>query len=145
MRLRPPTTRGFRPNLATDVEKAVQEMGVGEALVSTLIADGVPSPVERVKIAMPAGQIGSIPIEPEAINGVLPAQRADRARLFENRQGVVRGLDAMPAVTVGTVEMETVLAPLYGAPAARRPIMPQFVFGVLCLVAAAEMLWQAGI
>lgn len=104
-------------------------------LVSTLIADGVPSPVERIKIAKPNGQLGPISDEErEAINGVLPALRADQARVFENRQRVVRGLDAMP---------ETVLAPLYGAPTARRPVMPRLAFGVVCLVAAAGMLWQA--
>jgi DNA helicase HerA-like ATPase len=41
--------RAFRPNPAIDVEKAVLEMGSGEALVSTLIGDGVPMHVERIK------------------------------------------------------------------------------------------------
>ncbi|WEJ60215.1 helicase HerA-like domain-containing protein [Devosia sp. FJ2-5-3] len=137
--------RAFRPNPAIDVEKAVLEMGVGEALVSTLIADGVPSPVERVKIAKPNGQIGPISDEErEVVNGVLPAQRPDQARQFENRQRVARGLDAVPVATGEAVDLEFVLAPLYGAPAARRPIMPRLMFGVVCLVAAAGMLWQAG-
>lgn len=50
----------FRPNPGVDVQKAVLEMGVGEALVSMLAGDGVPTPVERIKVSKPAGQIGPI-------------------------------------------------------------------------------------
>lgn len=57
------TAKSFRPNPAIDVEKCVLEMGLGEALVSTLEADGVPAPVERIKVTMPAGQIGPIAID----------------------------------------------------------------------------------
>jgi hypothetical protein len=35
----------------------VTELGVGEALVSTLRDGGVPAPVQRVKVARPASQI----------------------------------------------------------------------------------------
>ncbi|WP_092423987.1 helicase HerA-like domain-containing protein [Devosia crocina] len=138
--------RAFRPNPAIDVEKAVLEMGVGEALVSTLLADGVPSPVERVKVAKPAGQLGPISdLEREIINGVLPAELPDQARQFENRQRAARGLDTVPAATGEAVSMDKVLAPLRGAPTARWSMLPRLVFGVICLVASAGMLWQAGV
>ncbi|MCS6759872.1 MAG: DUF853 domain-containing protein, partial [Candidatus Devosia euplotis] len=72
--------RAFRPNKDIDVEKAVLEMALGEALVSTLIDDGVPMPVERIKVAMPAGHIGSISdierstiIEQSALHVIYPA------------------------------------------------------------------------
>ena len=50
----------FRANPKVDVEKAITELGVGEALVSFLDAKGVPSMVERAKILPPQGQIGPI-------------------------------------------------------------------------------------
>ena len=53
----------FRPNPAVDVASAITELKVGEALVSLLMADGAPSPVERVLIRPPASRVG--PITPE--------------------------------------------------------------------------------
>lgn len=57
---------------------------------------------------------------------------------------MARGLDAMPVATGEAVSLDAVLAPLYGAPAPRRSFMPRLVFGVVCLVAAVGMFWQAG-
>jgi DNA helicase HerA-like ATPase len=50
----------FRQNPAFDTEKAITELGVGEALVSTLEGKGAPSMVERTLIAPPMGQVGPI-------------------------------------------------------------------------------------
>lgn len=50
----------FRANPAINTEKAITELGVGEALVSCLDAKGAPQPVERVFILPPQGQIGPI-------------------------------------------------------------------------------------
>ncbi|MBZ0128740.1 MAG: DUF853 domain-containing protein [Rhodobacteraceae bacterium] len=50
----------FRPNPAFDTEAAIREVGVGEALVSTLQKKGVPSVVERVLIRPPSSQLGPI-------------------------------------------------------------------------------------
>jgi DNA helicase HerA-like ATPase len=51
----------FRANPNLDTAKTITEMGVGEALVSVLGADGAPTPVERIKIALPANsQLGAI-------------------------------------------------------------------------------------
>ncbi|QFU18050.1 helicase HerA-like domain-containing protein [Microvirga thermotolerans] len=52
----------FRQNPAFDTEKAITELGVGEALVSTLEGKGTPSMVERTLIAPPMAQVG--PIDP---------------------------------------------------------------------------------
>ncbi len=54
----------FRQNPKVDVEKAILELGVGEALVSFLDAKGQPSVVERAFILPPRSRIG--PIMPEA-------------------------------------------------------------------------------
>ena len=53
----------FRENPAIDTEAVISELAVGEALVSTLDAQGTPSMVERVLIAPPESRIG--PITPE--------------------------------------------------------------------------------
>ncbi|RDI58647.1 helicase HerA-like domain-containing protein [Microvirga subterranea] len=53
----------FRQNPAFDTEKAITELGVGEALVSTLEGKGSPSMVERTLIAPPMAQVGPIDAE----------------------------------------------------------------------------------
>ena len=50
----------FRQNPAFNTEKAITELGVGEALVSTLEGKGTPSMVERTLIAPPMAQVGPI-------------------------------------------------------------------------------------
>jgi DNA helicase HerA-like ATPase len=50
----------FRGNPALDVEQAFTQMGVGEALVSTLQERGVPGMVERTLIRPPTSRIGPI-------------------------------------------------------------------------------------
>lgn len=53
----------FRANPGVDVATAITELKVGEALVSVLMADGAPSPVERTLIKPPRGRVG--PVTPE--------------------------------------------------------------------------------
>lgn len=53
----------FRPNPKLDVEQAITELGVGEALVSFLDAKGAPGVVERALICPPHSQIGPITAE----------------------------------------------------------------------------------
>ena len=50
----------FRPNPAIDVTSAITELKVGEALVSLLMADGAPMPVERVLIKPPRSRVGPL-------------------------------------------------------------------------------------
>jgi uncharacterized protein len=50
----------FRQNPAFASEKVITELGVGEALVSTLEGNGTPSVVERTLIAPPGGRVGPI-------------------------------------------------------------------------------------
>ena len=51
----------LRPNPAIDMERAISELAVGEALVSLLDAKGTPAVTERAWIAPPSSQIGPIP------------------------------------------------------------------------------------
>ncbi len=53
----------FRPNPALDTERVISELGVGEALVSTLDAKGVPSVVERTLIRPPSSRLGPVTLE----------------------------------------------------------------------------------
>jgi hypothetical protein len=88
----------FRQNPAFQTEKAITELGVGEALVSTLEGKGSPSMVERTLVAPPMGQVGPIelpqrqqilasspmkgkydqPVDPESAYEML-AKRAEQA------------------------------------------------------------------
>ena len=68
----------FRANPAFDAVTAIGELGVGEALVSTLEAKGVPSIVERTLIRPPASRMG--PIEPERRREI--TARAPEARRY---------------------------------------------------------------
>ncbi len=53
----------FRPNPALDTEQVITELGVGEALVSTLEDKGAPGMVQRTLIRPPAGRLGPITAE----------------------------------------------------------------------------------
>ena len=58
----------LRANPALDVERAITELGVGEALVSFLDAKGTPAIVERAWILPPASRIGPLtPAERQAV------------------------------------------------------------------------------
>ncbi|MBA3666881.1 MAG: DUF853 family protein [Sphingomonas sp.] len=53
----------FRQNPAIDVTRVITELKVGEALVSLLLPDGAPSPVERTLIKPPRSRVG--PLTPQ--------------------------------------------------------------------------------
>ncbi len=53
----------FRPNPKLDIERVIQELKVGEALVSVLQDKGEPSMVQRTLIRPPSGRIGPITAE----------------------------------------------------------------------------------
>ncbi|TBR10239.1 MAG: DUF853 family protein [Lysobacter sp.] len=63
----------FVPNPAIDVEATLTRLAIGEALVSTLTADGVPQPVEQVLIAPPRCRMGPItPAERQQVRAASP-------------------------------------------------------------------------
>jgi hypothetical protein len=57
----------FRINPDLDVEKAITELKVGEALVSTLQDDGSPSVVQRTLVAPPCSRLGPVTDKERAI------------------------------------------------------------------------------
>ena len=54
------TAQTMRENPTFDSETAIMELGVGEALVSTLEEDGIPSIVERTMVRPPVSRIGPV-------------------------------------------------------------------------------------
>ncbi len=56
----------FVPKPGLDVAKSISQLGVGEALVSTLQEKGVPMPVERTLICPPRCRMGAITAEERA-------------------------------------------------------------------------------
>jgi len=50
--------QSFRENPGLDTVTAISELGVGEALVSTLQEKGIPAPVERVLVRPPCSRMG---------------------------------------------------------------------------------------
>jgi DNA helicase HerA-like ATPase len=63
----------FRINPELDVEEAITELRVGEALVSTLLEDGAPSIVQRTLIKPPRSRLGPISAKERAIiNSISP-------------------------------------------------------------------------
>lgn len=61
--------RAFRKNPDFDTETALQELGVGEALVSFLDKDGVPSVVERADVMPPQSLMG--PADPQYVSRLI--------------------------------------------------------------------------
>nr|AMK59334.1 hypothetical protein Nwi_2231 [uncultured bacterium UPO53] len=59
----------FRAKPGLDVATVITELGVGEALISTLGDGGVPNPVERAKVLPPRSRLGAI--TPEERSAVL--------------------------------------------------------------------------
>jgi DNA helicase HerA-like ATPase len=95
----------LRANPKLDTEKAIMELGVGEALVSLLDAKGTPSVVERAFILPPASKIG--PIAPEERTRLIAAsviaghyeKAIDRESAYEKLKG--RAEEAGGAVKAG--------------------------------------------
>jgi DNA helicase HerA-like ATPase len=83
----------LRPNPKINAEKAITELGVGEALVSLLDEKGRPTIVERAFIVPPASQIGPIGAEQRAqvirSSGLLSKyeKTVDRESAYEKLKG----------------------------------------------------------
>jgi len=104
----------MRPNPGLDIERAILELGVGEALVSLLDAKGTPGITERAFVLPPASQIGPIEANDRRalINRSLVAgvyeKAVDRESAFEKLKARA---EAAPAPAPGAK----------GAPAAAAP------------------------
>ncbi|MEZ0225731.1 MAG: helicase HerA-like domain-containing protein [Alphaproteobacteria bacterium] len=83
----------LRANPAFDTEKVLGELGVGEALVSMLDEQGVPTVVERVKVRLPDSRLGPLQeMERRQLMMASPVSgkydtAMDRVSAFEKLQG----------------------------------------------------------
>jgi DNA helicase HerA-like ATPase len=93
----------MRPNPGLDLEAAITELGVGEALVSFLDEKGRPAPTERVYVLPPASRIG--PLTPgerqtlvaESLVAGVYEKAVDRNSAFEAIKGRTQSRMAEPA------------------------------------------------
>jgi DNA helicase HerA-like ATPase len=107
----------MRPNPRLDVERAILELGVGEALVSLLDAKGTPGVTERAFVLPPASQIGPIEtserralIGRSLVAGVYE-KAVDRESAFEKLKARA---EAAPAPAAGAKGAPATAAPAGG-------------------------------
>lgn len=89
----------FRANKEFDTEAALMELGVGEALVSFLDEDGIPTVVERAKILPPQSLMG--PAEANAVANAVAADEFD----LKYRESIDRE-SAYEIITAANEELE---------------------------------------
>ena len=97
----------FRPNKDLDTAQVIMELGKGEALVSFLEGNGVPSMVERTMIRPPSARIG--PVTPAERNTVIAGSPVkgkydtaiDSESAYEILQKRVHGTAAAPSGAPG--------------------------------------------
>jgi DNA helicase HerA-like ATPase len=103
----------FRQNPKLKVEQVLTELGVGEALVSTLDEEGKPTVVDRAKIVPPRSQVGAI--TPEQRRQIIQSssiaghyeKAVDRESAYEKLQARASG----KAATAGAPPTPTAAAP----------------------------------
>jgi uncharacterized protein len=96
----------FRPNKNLDTAQVITELGKGEALVSFLEGNGIPSMVERTMIRPPSGRIGP----------VTPAERAAIIAKSPCRGKYDTAIDSDSAYEMLQKRVETTAAPPDAAP-----------------------------
>jgi DNA helicase HerA-like ATPase len=99
----------LRPNPALNAAEAITELGVGEALVSFLDAEGRPTPVERARVVPPASRVGALsPAERAALIASSPmGLRYDKPIDRESAHEILKrsiGDDGSQAAAFGPAE-----------------------------------------
>ncbi len=98
------SANAFRQNKKIDIQAAITTLGIGEALVSVLDPEGIPTIVEKVMIIPPSAKIGPVDdiVRRTAItNSEMYAkyryglEDMASALNFKNRMRVARGLDSI--------------------------------------------------
>ncbi|MES2530461.1 MAG: helicase HerA-like domain-containing protein, partial [Pseudomonadota bacterium] len=101
------TATTMRPKPGLDIEAAITELAVGEALVSLLDEKGRPSVTERVFVLPPASQLGPITpaqrqqlIANSLVAGVYE-KTVDRESAYEKLKGRAESAPNAPTTTTG--------------------------------------------
>ena len=99
------TAQTMRQNPGLDIETAITELAVGEALISLLDEKGRPTPTERVFVVPPGSQIGTITpeqrkalIEGSVVAGVYE-KTVDRESAYEKLKGRTASATASASAT----------------------------------------------
>jgi uncharacterized protein len=89
----------FRPNPALDTEQVITELGMGEALVSSLDAKGAPTVVERTLVRPPSSRMGpATEAERAAVQALSPVLlKYDTAIDRESAYEILTGREALAA------------------------------------------------
>ena len=111
----------FRQNPGLDTEATITAMGVGEALVSTLDAQGIPGIVQRVHVAPPGSRLGPIDdaerravMEDSLVKGVYDTS-IDRVSAYEIlEQRAEAAANAAAAPDAGGLDLDAILAGALG-------------------------------
>ncbi len=111
------TAQTMRGKAGLDIEKAITELGVGEALVSLLDAKGRPSETEQVYVLLPGSQLG--PITPEQRQALLAnslvagvyEQTLDRESAYELLKGAAPAAGGSTGTATGTAPASAGQAP----------------------------------
>ncbi len=124
----------FRQNPSIDVEAAITELGVGEALVSMLEEKGTPGIVRRALIAPPQSRLGAIS----------PAERATAMQSSIINGHYENAIDRQSAYEILKGRQEQQQAAPVAAPAPRQEESPMMdaagdVFGALAKSAARSI------
>ncbi|BDU58242.1 ATP-binding protein [Limnohabitans sp. MORI2] len=122
------TAQTMRGKAGLDIEKAITELGVGEALVSLLDAKGRPSETEQVYVLLPGSQLG--PITPEQRHALLAnslvagvyEQTLDRESAYERLKGAAPAAGSPAAAGAATGAI---------SPAGQAPAQPSVTDQVL--------------
>jgi uncharacterized protein len=115
----------LRQNPALDVERAITELGVGEALVSLLDDKGRPGVVERATVCPPRGHVGAISAEERAAIIAGSALRGhyeelvDRESAYEKLKGRAAAGPTAASAPAGT----TASAPSGGGSSVLRDVL----------------------
>ena len=98
----------FRVNPRLDVETAITELKVGEALVSVLLEDGAPSPVERTLVKPPRSRLGPLsPKERAIIQSISPVEgKYDAVIDRESAEEILKARGEEAAAAAAAVQAE---------------------------------------
>ncbi|PWG01891.1 helicase HerA-like domain-containing protein [Sphingosinicella humi] len=96
----------FRINPKLDVETAITELKVGEALVSMLQEDGAPSPVERTLVKPPRSRLGPLTAKERAIiQSISPVEaKYDQAVDRESAEEILKARGEEAAAAAAAAE-----------------------------------------
>ncbi len=98
--------QSFRANPDFDTEKAISELGTGEALISFLDHKGAPVPVERAFILPPQGQLGPL----DAARRGAMIQSSLVYRCYCTAQDRATAFEAIAAIQAATPDEKTLKA-----------------------------------